>query len=156
MGSTEVVLKTMKLIRQVRQGLQTTQSYQKSYVDKHRSELEFQVGDMVLLKVLPCKSVILFRNHNKLGPKFIEQFQVASRVSKVAYRLDLPEEISQIHNTFHVSKLQKCLVDDLAVDPLEDIQIDEHLNYVEQMIAILDLKMKNLCYKLVELVKVHW
>ena len=123
MGSTEVVLKTTERIQQVRSRLQTAQSRQKSYVDKHRSDLEFQVGDMVLLKVSPWKGVIRFRKWGKLGPRYIGLFRVVARVGKVAYRLDLPVELSQIHSTFHVSQLRKCLVDDSAVVPLEDIQV---------------------------------
>ena len=83
--------------------------------------MEFQVGDMVLLKVSPWKGVIRFRKRGKLGPRFIGPFRVLARVGQVAYRLDLPEELSQIHNTFHVSQLRKCLVDEAAVVPLEDI-----------------------------------
>lgn len=72
-------------------------------MDRHRSELEFQVGDMVLLKVLPRKGVNCFRKRVKLGPYFIRPFQVIARVVKVAYWLDLPEELRPILNTFHVS-----------------------------------------------------
>ena len=74
----------------------------------------------------------------------------------MAYRLDLPVELSQIHITFHVSQLWKCLVDDSAVVPLEDIQVDDSLNYIERPLAILDRKSKDLRKKRVELVKVQW
>ena len=156
MGSTEVVLKTTEKIQQVRSRLQTAQSRQKSYADKRRSDLEFQVGDMVLLKGSPWKGVIRFRKRGKLGPRFIGPFRVLARVGKVAYRLDLPAELSQIHSTFHVSQLRKCLVDDSAVVPLEDIQVDDSLNYIERPVAILDRKSKDLRNKRVELVKVQW
>jgi len=156
MGSTEVVLKTTELIQQVRSRLQTAQSRQKSYADKRRSDLEFQVGDMVLLKVSPWKGVIRFRKRAKLGPRFIGPFRVLARVGRVAYRLDLPEELSLIHNTFHVSQLRKCLVDETAVVPLEDIQVDSGLNYIEKPIAILERKTKTLRNKVIQLVKVQW
>ena len=97
---------------------------------------------MVLLKVSPWKGVIHFRKRGKLGPRFIGPFQVISRVSKVAYRLDLPEELSQIHNTFHVSQLRNYLLDEDAVVLLDDVQVDEHLNYMEQLVAILERKIK--------------
>ena len=77
-------------------------------------------------------------------------------VGKVAYRLDLPAEFSQIHSTFHVSQLQKCLADDSTVVPLEDIQVDESLIYIGRPVAILDRKSKDLRNKRVELVKVQW
>ena len=118
--------------------------------------MEFQVGDMVLLKVSPWKGVIRFRKRGKLGPRFIVPFRVVARVGKVAYRLDLPAELNQIHNTFHVSQLRKCLVDDYAVVPLEDIQFDDSLNYIERPVAILDRKSKDFKNKKVELVKVQW
>ena len=78
-------------------------------------------------------------------------------MGKVAYRLELPEELSLIHNTFHVSQLRKCVYDDTSVVPLEDIQIDERLNYVEKPIAIMDRETKTLRNgKTVHSVKVQW
>lgn len=110
---------------------------------------------MVLLKVSPWKGVIRFRNRGKLGPRFIGPFKVLARVGRFAYRLDLPAELGQIHNTFHVSQLQKCLVDESATVPLEDIQVDSSLNYIEIPVAILDRKTKTLRNKVVQLVKVQ-
>ena len=76
---------------------------------------------MVLLKVSPWKGVIRFRKRGKLGPLYIGSYRVISKVVKVAYRLELPEELSWIHNTFHVSQLCKCIVDQEAVVPLDDL-----------------------------------
>ena len=156
LGSTEIVLKTMEMVQMVRERLITAQSRQKSYADKRRSDLEFQVGDYVLLKVSPWKGVIRFRKWGKLGPRYIGPYQVIARIGKVAYRLELPEELSLIHDTFHVSQLRKCIVDETAVVPLEDIQIDERLNYVEKPIAILERKVKTLRNKEIGTVKVQW
>jgi hypothetical protein len=114
------------------------------------------VGDDVLLKVSPWKGVIRFRKRGKLGPRFIGPFKVIARVGKVAYRLELPPELSQIHNTFHVSQLRKCLADESAHVPIDDIQVDERLNYVERPIAILERKTKSLRNKEIGLVKVQW
>ncbi|KAI3735903.1 hypothetical protein L6452_15427 [Arctium lappa] len=129
---------------------------EKSYADKRRSDLEFQIGDYVLLKVSPWKGVIRFRKRGKLGPRYIGPYKVIARVGKVAYRLELPDELSLIHNTFHVSQLRKCVTDETVVIPLEDIQIDERLNYVEKPIAIIERKTKTLRNKVISLVKVQW
>ncbi|KAL4580619.1 hypothetical protein LXL04_016819 [Taraxacum kok-saghyz] len=155
MGSTEVILQTTEMIQMVQDRLVTAQSRQKSYADKRRSDLEFQVGDRVVLKVSPWKGVIRFRKRGKLGPRYIGPYRVIAHVGRVAYRLELPEELSLIHNTFHVSQLRKCIVDESPMVPLEDIQTDEQLNYVEKLIAILDRKVKKLRNKEIGTVKVQ-
>ena len=114
------------------------------------------MGDFVLLKVSPWKGVIRFRKRGKLGPRYVGPFKVTTRVGKVAYRLELPAELSSIHNTFHVSQLRKCVADETSVVPLEDITVDEGLNYVEKPIAILDKKTRETRGGQVALVKVQW
>ncbi|KAJ9552566.1 hypothetical protein OSB04_016611 [Centaurea solstitialis] len=156
LGSTDVVQQTTEHIQRIRERLRTAQSRQKSYADKRRSDLEFQVGDRVLLKVSPWKGVIWFRKRGKLGPRYIGPFTVLARVGKVAYRLELPEVLGQIHDTFHVHQLRKCLADETAHVPLDDIQIDESLNYVEKLVAVLDRKVKHLRNKEIGIVKVQW
>ena len=156
MGSIEIVLQTTEQIQQVRQRLLTARSHQMSYMDRRRSELEFQVGDLVLLKVFPWKGVIRFRKRGKLGPRYIGPFRVVARVGRVGYCLELPAELDQIHDTFHVSRLRKCIADESAVVPLEDIQVDASLNYVERPVAIRDRKIKVLRNKEVPLVQVKW
>ena len=105
MGSIKAVLNTIELIQQVCDRLRVAQSRQKSYADRGRSDLEFQVGDLVILKVSPWKCVIYFRKRGKMGPRFIGPFSISARVGKVAYRVDLHNVLSHIHNTFHVSQL---------------------------------------------------
>ena len=74
--------------------------------------------------------MIRFRKRGKLGPRYIGPFRVTTRVGRVAYRLELPAELSQIYDTFHESKLRKCIADETEVVPLEDIQVDASLNYI--------------------------
>ena len=91
-----------------------------------------------------------------MGPRLIGPFKVIIWVGKAAYRLQMPEELSQIHNTFHVSQLRKCVADETVVVPLEDIQVDECQNYIERLVSIFDRKMKTLRTKEVHMVKVQW
>ena len=109
-----------------------------------------------MLKVSPWKGIIRFWRRGKLGPRYKGPFRIIDRVGKVAYRLDLSEELSQIHNTFHVPQLQKCVTYEFVVISLDDIQVDEGLNYVERPVSILDRKTKGLRNKEVKLVKVQW
>ncbi|XP_071687769.1 uncharacterized protein [Rutidosis leptorrhynchoides] len=141
------------------------QDRQKIYADKRRRPLEFQVGDKVMLKVSPWKGIICFRKRGKLGPRYVGPFEIIARVGKVAYRLALPEELSAIHDTFHVSQLRKCLADEAMyvpdvmralLVPLNEIDIDEKLRYAEEPIKILDQRTKQLRNKIVTLLKVQW
>ncbi|KAK9048133.1 hypothetical protein SSX86_032904 [Deinandra increscens subsp. villosa] len=156
LSSREVVRETSAKIDIVKARLKAAQDRQKAYADKRRRPIEFQEGDYVMLKVSPWKGVIRFRKRGKLSPRFIGPFKILARVGKVAYQLELPEELSGIHNTFHVSYLRKCLADESAYVPLDDLVIDDKLNYVERPIAILDRKVKRLRNKEVNQVKVQW
>ncbi|KAJ0460950.1 putative nucleotidyltransferase, Ribonuclease H [Helianthus annuus] len=152
----DVIRVTNEKIDMIRAHLKVAQDRQKSYADKRRRPIEFQIGDKVMLKVSPWKGIIRFRKRGKLSPRFIGPFKILDRVGKVAYRLELPEELSGIHNTFHVSHLRKCLADDTAYVPLDDIEVDNKLNYIARPIAILDRKVKGLRNKEIEQVKVKW
>ncbi|KAI3762252.1 hypothetical protein L1987_52677 [Smallanthus sonchifolius] len=156
LGSKEIVQATGVKLDQIKARLKAARDRQKSYADKRRRPIEFQVRDYVILKVSPWKGIIRFRKRGKLSPRFIRPFKIMARVGKVAYRLELPEELSGIHSTFHVSHLRKCLADDTSHVPLNDIEVDERLNYVEKPVAILDRKEKRLRNKVIKQVKVQW
>ncbi|KAJ9543923.1 hypothetical protein OSB04_023630 [Centaurea solstitialis] len=89
---------------------ETARDRQKSYADKRRKDIEFQVGDRVMLKVSPWKGVIHFGRKGKLSPHYIGPYKIIERIGPVAYRLELPEGLKGVHNTFHVSNLRKCVV----------------------------------------------
>ena len=110
---------------------------------------------MVLLKISPKKGVINIKKRGKLGPQFVRPFRVVGKVGNVVYHLDLIEETSQIHRTFHVSHLWKFVLDDSMLIPFDDIQVDERLNYMERLVVILNGKTKTLCNKVVLLFKVQ-
>ncbi|GKA42163.1 hypothetical protein Tco_0734823, partial [Tanacetum coccineum] len=98
------------------------------YANVRRKPLEFQVGDRVMLKVSPWKGMIRFSKRGKLNPCYIGPFKILAKVGTVAYRLELPEQLSRVHSTIHVSNLKKCLSDETLAIPLDEIQIDVHWN----------------------------
>nr|GEV25070.1 putative reverse transcriptase domain-containing protein [Tanacetum cinerariifolium] len=118
--------------------LLAARSRQKSYADVRRKPLEFEVGDRVMLKVSPCKGVIRFGKRGKLSPRYIGPCMILSRIGPVAYELDLPRELHEIHNTFHVSNLKKCLADEELVILLDEVKIDDRLHFIKEPVEIMD------------------
>ena len=140
----------------IRQRLETAQSRQKSYADKRRRLLEFQVGDAVFLKVAPLKGVMRFGKKGKLSPRFIGPFEILERVGKVAYKLALSLDLASVHNIFHVSMLKKYISDPFHILRQEPIEVHEDLTYEEKPIKIIDRQEKKLRNKVIPLVKVQW
>nr|GEV00926.1 putative reverse transcriptase domain-containing protein [Tanacetum cinerariifolium] len=118
--------------------------------------LEFQVGDRVMLKVAPRKGVILFGKRGKLNPRYIGLFKIFERIGPVAYKLELPEELSNVHNTFHVSDLKKCLSDESLFIPMKELQLDDKLNFVEEPVEIMNREVKQLRQSRIPIIKVRW
>ncbi|KAJ9541114.1 hypothetical protein OSB04_027620 [Centaurea solstitialis] len=156
LAGPEVVQITSDKINQVRERLKTARDRQKSYADKHRKDIEFQVGDQVMLKVSPWKGVIRFGKKGKLSPRYIGPFRITERIGAVAYKLELPVELGGVHNTFHVSNLRRCLADPETAIPLLDIEVDQKLNFVEEPVAVTDRKIRRLRNKEISLVKIQW
>nr|GEY72388.1 putative reverse transcriptase domain-containing protein [Tanacetum cinerariifolium] len=121
-----------------------------------RKPMEFEVGDMVMLKVLPWKDVIRFMKCGKLSPRYIELFEIIERIGPVAYKLELPKKLHGIHNTFHVSNLKKCLADENLVISLEEIQLDDKLHFIEESMEIMDREVKQLKQSRIPIAKVRW
>ncbi|GKB10469.1 hypothetical protein Tco_0844392, partial [Tanacetum coccineum] len=113
--------------------MQAAQDRQKSYADQKRKPIEFEVGDRFMLKVSPWKGVVQFGKRGKLNPRYVGPFKVLAKVGKVAYRLELPQELSRVHHTFHVSNLKKCYADEPLVTPLEGIHVDDKLGLFTQV-----------------------
>ncbi|GKC79696.1 putative reverse transcriptase domain-containing protein [Tanacetum coccineum] len=133
----EIVQETTEKIVQIKERLKTARSRQKSYADKRRKPLEFQVGDRVLLKVSPWKGVVRFGKKGKLAPRYVGSFKIVERVGPV-------------------SNLKKCLAEPDVQVPLDEIEIDENLRFVEEPIEIVERDVKKLKRRRIPLVKVRW
>ncbi|GJZ51306.1 putative reverse transcriptase domain-containing protein [Tanacetum coccineum] len=128
----------------IKKRIQAARDRQKSLANRNRKPMEFQVGDMVMLKVSPWKGVIHFGKRGKLNPRYIGPFKVLAKVGTVAYRLELPDQLSRVHRTFHVSNLKKCYADEPLAVSLDEIQIDDKLNFIEEPFEIMDREVKQL------------
>ncbi|GJS00601.1 putative reverse transcriptase domain-containing protein [Tanacetum coccineum] len=119
-------------------------------------ELVLEMTDKVLLKVSPWKGVMRFGKKDKLAPRYVGPFEILERIGLVAYRLRLPEELSSVHDTFHVSNLKKCLADANLHVPLDEIKVDKILHFFEEPVEIIDHEIKKLKRWKIALVKVRW
>nr|GEW46181.1 putative reverse transcriptase domain, ribonuclease H-like domain, aspartic peptidase domain protein [Tanacetum cinerariifolium] len=126
--SPELIQETTEKIVQIKQRMQAARDRQKSYADLRREQMEVQVGDKVILKVLPWKGVVRFGKQGKLNPR--------------------------VHNTFHVSNLKKCHADEPLAVPLDGLHIDDKLHYVEEPVEIMDREVKRLKRSRIPVVKV--
>ncbi|GJR06509.1 putative reverse transcriptase domain-containing protein [Tanacetum coccineum] len=152
----EIIHETTEKIVQIKSRIQAARDRQKSYADLKRKPMDFQVGDRVMLKVSPWKGVVRFGKRGKLNPRYIGPFKVLSKVGDVAYRLELPQQLSRVHNTFHVSNLKKCLSDESLVIPLDGLRIDDKLHFVEEPVEIMDREIKQLKRSRIPIIKVRW
>ncbi|GJY95206.1 putative reverse transcriptase domain-containing protein [Tanacetum coccineum] len=152
----EIIHETTEKIVQIKSRIQAARDRQKSYADLKRKPMDFQVGDRVMLKVSPWKGVVRFGKRGKLNPRYIGPFKVLSKVGDVAYRIELPQQLSRVHNTFHVSNLKKCLSDESLVIPLDGLRIDNKLHFVEEPVEIMDREIKQLKRSRIPIIKVRW
>ncbi|GJZ95353.1 putative reverse transcriptase domain-containing protein [Tanacetum coccineum] len=136
---SEIIQETTEKFFHIKKRIQATLDRQKSLADRNCKPMEFQVGDMVMLKVSPWKGVIRFGKREKLNPRYIGRFKVLAKVGAVAYRLELPYQLSHVHSTFHVSNLKKCYADEPFAISLDEIQIDDKLKFVEESVEIMIL-----------------
>ncbi|XP_074289009.1 uncharacterized protein LOC141614153 [Silene latifolia] len=143
-------------VRLIREKIRAAQDRQKSYADLRRSDIEFAVGDKVLLKVSPMRRVMRFGKRGKMCQKFIGSYEIFDRVGEVAYLLTLPSALDRVHNVFHVSQLRKYISDHYHVLEAEMVELDDALTYVETPKEILDRKVRKTRHGDTTLVKLLW
>ncbi|KAF5940606.1 hypothetical protein HYC85_021773 [Camellia sinensis] len=136
--------------------LVTAQSRQKSYADRRRRPLSFEVGDHVFLKISPRRGLMRFGKSGKLSPRFIGPFEILERIWEIAYRLALPPQLSGVHDVFHISMLRKYEPDPSHVLDWTDLEVDEDVSYEERPVRVLERRDRVLRDKMIPLVKVLW
>ncbi|GJT13814.1 putative reverse transcriptase domain-containing protein [Tanacetum coccineum] len=152
----KIIHETTEKIVQIKSRIQAARDRQKSYADVRRKPFESQVGDKVMLKVSPWKGVIHFGKWGKLNPRYIGPFKIIAKVETVAYPLELPKQLSRVYSTFHVSKLKKCMADKPLAIPLDEIQVDDKLHFIEEHVEIMDREVKRLKQSRISILKVRW
>ncbi|GJT42606.1 putative reverse transcriptase domain-containing protein [Tanacetum coccineum] len=151
-----IIHETTKKIVQIKSRIQAARDRHKSYANVRHKPMVFQVGNRVMLKVSPWKGVVRFGKRGKLSPKYVGSFKVIERVGMVDYKLELPKQLSRVHNTFHVSNLKKCLSDESLVIPLEELRVDDKLHFVEEPVEVMDREIKQLKRSRIPIIKVRW
>ncbi|GJZ23891.1 putative reverse transcriptase domain-containing protein [Tanacetum coccineum] len=111
-----------------------------------------EVGDIQLMGLEIIHETI----EKILNPRYIRPFKILKRIGPVAYKLELPEELSNIHSTFHVSNLKKCLSDESLVIPMKELRLCDKLNFVEEPVEIMDREVKKLKQSRIPIVKIRW
>jgi hypothetical protein len=136
--------------------LSVAQTRQKSYADNRRRPLEFEKGDYVYLKVSPLRGMRRFKVTGKLSPRYIGPFWVFRQVGEMAYQLELPDNLSDMHNVFHVSQLSRCLRVPEEQLPMEELSVQSDLTYTEYPVKILDALTRVTRNKVIKMCKVQW
>ena len=143
-------------VRIIREKLRVAQTRQKSYADNRSRPLEFEEGDHVYHKMSPLRGMRRFKVKGKLSPRFIGPFRVFRRVGEMAYQLELPDNLSDVHNVFHVSQLKKCLRVPEEQLPMEELSVQGDLTYTEYPIKILDTLTQDTRNKVIKMCKVQY
>jgi hypothetical protein len=140
----------------IRENLKVAQSRQKSYVDKRRRDLSFEIGDFVYPKVSPMRGTWRFKVKGKLAPRYVGPFKIISCKGEVAYQLELPPQLADVHDVFHVSQLKKCLRVPVEQLPMEELDLGGDLTHSERPINIFDTAERVTRSKVIKMCKIQW
>jgi hypothetical protein len=151
-----IVKEAEEQVHTIKVHMAAAQSRQKSYADRRRKPIKFEVGDFIYLKVSPMKSVQHFGVKRKLAPRYVGPFQIIGKSGAVAYKIQLPPEMSAIFNVFHVSQLKKCLRVPEERVPLGDIKLESDLTYEEKPVRVIDTRERVTRSRVVKWYKVMW
>jgi hypothetical protein len=152
----DILQEAEKQVRMVRENLGVAQSRQKSYADHRRRELSFKVRDFVYLKVSPMRGLHHFKVQGKLAPRFIGPFNITEKGGEVAYQLELPPPLLDVHNAFHINQLKKCLCVPEEQILMEDLDAKEELSFQEYPVRILETSERVTQNKRIRIHKVQW
>nr|CAE02079.2 OSJNBa0074B10.7 [Oryza sativa Japonica Group] len=153
---TDILREAEAKVRTIRENLKVAQSRQMSYADNRRRDLEFAVDDFVYLRVTPLRGVHRFQTKGKLAPRFVGPFRIIARRGEVAYQLELPASLGNVHDVFHVSQLKKCRRVPSEQADSEQIEVREDLTYVERPVKILDAMERSTRNRVIRFCKVQW
>jgi hypothetical protein len=152
----DLVHEAEEKVKTIKKNLEAAQARQKTYHDKRRNPLWFQVGDHVYLKVSPTKGVQRFGIKGKLAPRYIGPYEIMEACGPIAYKLKLPSKLSTIHNVFHISQLKKCVrvLIEVLIEP--EVEIEPDLTYQEQPIKVLDHRSRSTRSQTLKMYRVKW
>jgi len=150
------VQETMEKVKMIQENMRASQSRQKSYHDKRRKDIEFQVGDHVFLRVNLVTGVGRALKCRKSTPRFVGPFEIVEKVGVVAYRIALLPSLSNLHDVFHVSQLRKYVYDASHMIQVDDLEVRDNLTVETWPVRIVDHELKHLRGKEIVLVKVIW
>jgi hypothetical protein len=153
----DIIQHAEEQVRIVRENLKAAQSRQKSNYDRKHKVMVYQPGEQAYLRVTPMKGTHRFGVKGKLAPRYIGPFRILARRGEVAYQLELPPNLSQVHDVFHVSQLRRCFKESphRAVDH-ELLELQDDLSYKEHPIRILDQAERRTRQKTTKFLKVQW
>ncbi|KAK6138861.1 hypothetical protein DH2020_027396 [Rehmannia glutinosa] len=152
----DLVQEAMEKVKLIKEWIRTAQSRQKSYADKRRKDLEFEVGDEVFLRLSPRKGLINPKKGGKLSPRYVGPYKILQRIGKLAYQLELPAPYAGMHDVFHVSRLKKYQPDPEHIITRDTPPLMENLSYTERPIRIIDQQIQHLRKREIPMVKVVW